>query len=283
MKNILKSASVILFLFSLVAPSVQVYAQDKKLKWNENQSSASIVMTWNKDTPESEMNDDIKALKEQGVTIKYSDVKRNSNNEITAIKVSFSDENGNKGELHLDYKKPISTIEFFKNDDEIGFGRRENSNPFEMADLGSNELFKQFQFKNADPNSKSFIFSMPEKGGVFGKSKIIIKDPTKKELIIEDGKIIEGGDDYTAEELEKIKENHKIEASPMQGIFDLRDEEGMKDFKNQFQNLLPKSTSVEEINEAKEELIKAKEELIKAREELQKTNETIKKAKKVTK
>lgn len=275
MKNILKkSALTNLILFLLFATSINVFAQDKKLKWNENQSSISVVMTWNKDTPESEMNDDIKALKDQGVTIKYSDVKRNSKNEITAIKVSFSDENGNKGELHLDYKKPISTIEFFKNDDEIGFGKPENSNPFEMADLGRNELLKQFQFKNADPNSESFSFSMPEKGGVFGKSKIIIKDPTKKELIIEDGKIIEGGDDYTAEELEKIKENNKIETTPMQGIFDLRDEEGMKDFKNQFQKLIPKSESVEELNAAKDELIKAREELVKAREELQKVNGT---------
>lgn len=206
MENILKkSALTNLILFLLFATSINVFAQDKKLKWNENQSSISVVMTWNKDTPESEMNDDIKALKDQGVTIKYTDVKRNSKNEITAIKVSFSDENGNKGELHLDYKKPISTIEFFKNDDEIGFGKRENSNPFEMADLGRNELLKQFQFKNTDPNSESFSFSMPEKGGVFGKSKIIIKDPTKKELIIEDGKIVEGGDDYTTEELEKIQ------------------------------------------------------------------------------
>lgn len=275
MENILKkSALTNLILFLLFATYINVFAQDKKLKWNENQSSISVVMTWNKDTPESEMNDDIKALKDQGVTIKYTDVKRNSKNEITAIKVSFSDENGNKGELHLDYKKPISTIEFFKNDDEIGFGKRENSNPFEMADLGRNELLKQFQFKNTDPNSESFSFSMPEKGGVFGKSKIIIKDPTKKELIIEDGKIVEGGDDYTTEELERIQKNHRIETSPLQGIFDLRDEDGMKDFKNQFQKLLPKSESVEELNAAKDELIKAREELVKAREELQKVKGT---------
>lgn len=54
----------------------------------------------------------------------------------------------------------------------------------------------------------------------------------------------------------------------------MRDEDGMKDFKNQFQKLLPKSESVEELNAAKDELIKAREELVKAREDIQKVNGT---------
>ena len=118
------------------------------------------------------------------------------------------------------------------------------------------------------------------------KSKIIIKNPNKKQLVIEDGKVIEGGEDYSAEELEKIKNEHRIEMhnsedknpTSIQGFYDLRDDEGMKNFKNQFQNLLPKSESVEELNAAKDELIKAKEELIKAREELQKANQNSNKA-----
>ena len=273
--NFKKSALVTLVLFVLVSVSTVAVAQNKKMEWNNDKTASSVVMTWNKNTPESEMNDDIKALKEHGVTIKYSNVKRNAVNEITGIKVSFSDDLGNKGELNLDYKKPINTISFYKKEDEIGFGNPENSNQFGMSNLGGNELFKQFQFKNADPNSESFGFAMPENGGVFGKSKIIIKDPNKKELIIEDGKVIEGGDDYTAEELEKIKNSHKVETSPLQGVFDLRDDEGMKNFKNQFQKLLPKSESVDELNAAKDELTKAKDELVKAREELQKANENL--------
>ena len=273
--NFKKSALVTLVLFVLVSVSTVAVAQNKKMEWNNDKTSSSVVMTWNKNTPESEMNDDIKALKEHGVTIKYSNVKRNAVNEITGIKVSFSDDLGNKGELNLDYKKPINSISFYKKDDEIGFGNPENSNQFGISNLGGNELFKQFQFKKADPNSESFGFAMPENGGVFGKSKIIIKDPNKKELIIEDGKVIEGGDDYTAEELEKIKNSHKVETSPLQGVFDLRDDEGMKNFKNQFQKLLPKSESVDELNAAKDELTKAKDELVKAREELQKANENL--------
>lgn len=289
MKNKLKNlATAALFFFSIVATTTNVVAQDKKIEWSNDTSSSSIVMTWNKNTPESEMNDDIKALKEQGVDIKYSNIKRNSSDEITSIKVSFNDNKGNKGELNLDYTKPIPTITFFKNQDQVGFGQSENSNPFEIRDLSNNGMIKQFRFEDLDPKSESFTFSFPDDKGMFSstKSKIIIKNPNKKQLVIEDGKVIEGGEDYSAEELEKIKSEHRIEMhnsedknpTSIQGFYDLRDDEGMKNFKNQFQNLLPKSESVEELNAAKEELIKAKEELIKAREELQKANQNSNKA-----
>ncbi|MEN9929450.1 MAG: hypothetical protein RLZZ231_1371 [Bacteroidota bacterium] len=289
MKNNLKNlATSALFILSMVAMPTNVVAQDKKMEWTEDTSSSSIVMTWNKDTPESEMNSDIKALKEHGVDIKYSNIKRNNANEITAIKVSFNDNKGNKGDLNLEYKNPIPTITFFKNQDQVGFGQSENSNPFEINDLSTNGIIKQFRFEDLDPKSESFHFSFPETKRMLGstKSKIIIKNPNKKQLVIEDGKVIEGGDDYSAEELEKIKSEHTIELqnseemnpTTIQGFYDLRDDEGMKNFKNQFQNLLPKSESVDEINAAKEEIIKAKEELIKAREELQKANQSSNKA-----
>ena len=274
MKNIIKkTAFVILFLFSLVSLATKTVAQDKKMEWNRNDTSTSIVMTWNKNTPESEMNDDIKALKEHGVNIKYSNVKRNGANEITAIKVSFSDENGNKGELNLDYKKAINDISIYKIGDDVGFGAPAKSMAFDFAGLDGGEMLKNFKFDDLDGNSKSFSFTFPDKGMIEKKSRIIIKDPKKKELIIEDGKIIEGGDDYTPEELEKIQNEHRLKPNSDLDLFDLRDEEGMKNFKNQFQNLLPKSNAVDELNAAKEELNKAKEELIKAREELERATE----------
>jgi hypothetical protein len=279
--NFKKSVLVILVLFSLVVVSTNAVAQDKKMEWDEGQSNNSIVMTWNKNTPESEMNDDIKALKEHGVTVKYSNLKRNSANEITAIKVSFSDKNGDKGELNYEMNKAIPTITLTKSNDQVGFGASNNSTPFELADFGNNQIFKQFKFDNSDPKTEMFGFAFPDSAKILSqkKSRIVIKDPNKKQLIIENGEVIEGGEDYTSEELDKIKNDHKIEmddenSTAIKGYFDLRDEEGMKDFKNQFQKLLPKSESVEEINAAKDELIKAREELTKAREELQKVNGT---------
>ena len=81
-----------------------------------------IVMTWNKSTPESEMKDDIKALGEKGITIHYSDIKRNAKNEITGIRVDYSDRKGNKGNIEYNNQKPIGTIKFYKNGEEVGFG-----------------------------------------------------------------------------------------------------------------------------------------------------------------
>ena len=126
-----------------------------------------IVMTWNKSTPESEMKDDIKALGEKGITIHYSDVKRNAKNEITGIRVDYSDRKGNKGNIEYNNQKPIGTIKFYKNGEEVGFGDPNGSdtriagNDFMNMNGLTNpqDLMKQFQLGNGDKNSQSFSFS----------------------------------------------------------------------------------------------------------------------------
>jgi hypothetical protein len=72
------------------------FSQGNLFSNSENANADDVVMTWNKDTPEQEMKDDIKAMAEKGITIKYKDVKRNSKNEITAIKVSYEDRKGRR-------------------------------------------------------------------------------------------------------------------------------------------------------------------------------------------
>ena len=69
------------FLLALLLP-IFSFAQSEN-----NIHKDDIVMTWKKNTPEQEMKDDCKALVEKGITIKYSDVKRNSKDEITGIRV----------------------------------------------------------------------------------------------------------------------------------------------------------------------------------------------------
>ena len=192
------------FLLSTLVSTAQT--SSKSFNWSPKNAKENVVMTWNKNTPEQEMKDDIKALSEYGVTIKYSNLKRNAKNEITAIDVTFEDKNGNKGSLSYDNRSPISTIKFFKNGDEVGFGDAANSfngNPF-MADFSGNDDFlKEFNF-NFDNDSLATSkpdFKFPD-GQSFGqtKSKIIIKKEGKKPLILEDGNVVEGGDDYTPEE-----------------------------------------------------------------------------------
>ncbi len=285
------------FLFSIIS-----VAQTNKLSFSSSETHKDdIVMTWKKDTPEQEMKDDCKALAEKGITIKYSDVKRNSKEEITGIHLEYSDRKGNKGNLEYANQNPIGTITFYKNGDEIGFGTPSQNN-FGLANAeglfdfsNPQELLKQFQQGNS--NSKSYSFSFPEEGEVYGqtKSRIEIQKEGKKPLVIEDGKVIEGGDDYSAEELDKIKSDNKVEQfgfSDDEGKsneFDYRNQKGLEEFKKQMKKIKIKidadksESSMSDFDQTKEDMIKAKEEMIKAREELEKTKKELEKSKGKTK
>lgn len=297
-----KNKTIWTYTLSAFLISIISVAQTNKLSLSGSEvHKDDIVMTWKKDTPEQEMKDDCKALAEKGITIKYSDVKRNSKEEITGIHVEYSDRKGNKGNLEYDNQNPIGTITFYKNGDEIGFGTPYQNN-FGLANAeglfdfsNPQELLKQFQQGNS--NSKSYSFSFPEEGEVYGqtKSRIEIQKKGKKPLVIEDGKVIEGGDDYSAEELDKIKSENKVEQfgfSDDEGKsneFDFRNQKGLDEFKKQMKKIKIKidndksESSMSDFDQTKEDMIKAKEEMIKAREELEKTKKELEKSKGKTK
>ena len=193
--------------------SINASAQQNSFSLNDTLNSKDdVVMTWDKNTPETEMNDDVKALSKKGITIKYSNIKRNSQNEITAIKVEYVDRKGNKGNLEYNNQNPISQIVFFKQNDAIGFGQASNgdsmfvNNPFMNGFANADDIMKQFNINPNDKDSHSFNFSLPNNGQMNGKSKsrIEIQKDGKKPLIIEDGVVIEGADDYSPEEIEKL-------------------------------------------------------------------------------
>ena len=292
--------------FAFVLPALVAFlfnqnvalAQQNPFTWNNQANSDDIVMTWNKNTPESEMKDDIKALGEKGITIKYSGLKRNSKEEITAIKVEYSDRKGNKGKLELDNANPIATIKFFKQGDTVGFGEPSNGNDFFAGNpmmggfAGADDIMKRFNF-GGDKNSQSYSFSFPENPN-FGDSetRIMIQKDGKKPLVFRNGEVVEGGDDYTPEEIEEIRKNSKIEFSGTPGTnlgekqFDFRSNEGLENFKKQMEEMKSSfggskensnlEKTKEEIQKAKEEMVKAKEELEKARKEIEKSKTTIK-------
>jgi hypothetical protein len=279
----------------IIGGSVSIWAQNKKkqdlIAINDN--SKDVVMTWNKTTPESEMNDDVKALKKYGVTINYADVKRNAKNEITGLKVSYEDEKGNKGELKLNQQSPISTISFYKAGSEIGFGTPANSNGMEnffFNGVPNGKMLQQFGFHDEDgnPSTDNFQFNFSDNNDApksNRKSKIVIKKPNKKDLIIEDGEVISGADDYTAEEIEKIKKDSEIasdnignkEVNPL-GEFDLRNEKGVQEFKKKIKKII---SSDETDTDEKSELAKAKDEMIKAKKELEKARIALEQANKI--
>lgn len=285
---------------------ITIFAQGKNASpFNNKKPSDNIYMTWNKSTPETEMNDDIKALSEHGVTITYSDVKRNDKGEITAIKVTYADKNGSKGSLTLDNQKPINTIKFYKQDDEVGFGEPSGSEFMTgngLADsFNGNDMMKGFQFQDDKDGlpGQQYHFEFPN-GNAFGQSsaKMIIKKDGKKPLVMENGNIVEGGDDYTKEELDEIKKNNKMEFYSQQdmpgfnfnqngnGFEDLAAQ--MKKMQEQMNQMMqqqsfsqsdtsPKAKS--DLDGTKEEMLKAKEEMKKAKEEMEKAKKELEKAK----
>ena len=283
--NTRKHYFTLALVFSLIiGGSVAVLAQNQKKKEiiEINNENDDVVMTWNKTTPESEMNEDVKALKEYGVTINYSDVKRNDKNEIVGLKVSYEDEKGNKGELKLNQQSPISTITFYKSGNEIGFGSPTNSNSintllFNGLPKGQGLQLFGFHDEEGNPSIENFSFNFADKNKSpksITKSKTIIKKPNKKDLIIEDGIVIAGSEDYSAEEIEQLKKDSSkqpnlFDNSDLSELdeFDLRNEKGAQDFRKKIKKMIHSEDS--DANE-KSELVKAKDEMIKAKEELEK-------------
>lgn len=279
----------------LLLTSLFTVAQTKSQSFSLSDKTAkdNVVMTWNKNTPEQEMKDDIKALKEYGVTIKYSNIKRNDKNEITAIEVAFEDENGSKGNLSYNSPKPIPTIKFYKQNDSMGFGEPVNNfgnSPF-ISSFSGDDLMKNFQF-NFDSDSLSvdkFDFKLPEGQG-FGqaKSRIKILRDDRKPLVIEDGKVIEGGSDYTKEELDEIQKNNKNDLFSKREFpgfnFNGNDDvaQQMKKMQEQIDRLMKhnklenETPTDKDLEDSKKELEKAKKELEEARKELKKSKSSLK-------
>lgn len=261
-------------------------AQESKSKEKEKEIiSKNITMRWNKSTPESEMNDDIKALKEAGVTVKYSNVKRNKNGEIIAIKVEYKADNGSSGSQEYNGSTPISDIYITKNDDKIGFVQNtlENGLAFQNFDwnMGKNDF-------TLDPNAFGFQDRMNK------KSKIIIQKDGKDPLVIEDGEVIKGGEGYSEEEINKFKKENKMDFGDGKSFSFRFDDNDINDLKEKikiqmekFQNgdsdfILRdngKNSNDPDYKKAKEEMLKAKEEMQKAREELEKTRQEMQKTK----
>ncbi len=295
---IMKTIYVILFSLAIQLS----FAQERKMLFNTDDSG--VVMTWNKDTPETEMQDDIKALrKNNGVTIEYSKVKRNDKNEIISLRIEYKDNDGNSGSQEYDGKNPIDGIRFHKDANGIGFGESQQNigmafNNFDFGDL-QNQFENRIQMDTIGSN-KSFSFNFNDENEspkIQKKSKIIIQKDGKKQLVIEDGKVIEGQDDYSKEEIEKIQNENKINEGSLNFKFnsDNMDLGNMKEQMEKMQRQLmkimpeidensksdtPKSSydapTRDELKKTKDEMLKAKEEMQQAKKELQKAKSELK-------
>ncbi|RZJ71061.1 M56 family metallopeptidase [Flavobacterium sp.] len=104
---------------------VKVIAQEKHadaLFFSGAQQGVEVVVT--KNTTDAELKQQAEEVKKNhGIKLKFSKVKRNSAGEIVAIKAEFKDEFGKKGTTMVSGDKAIEPIRFFKNGNNVGFGK----------------------------------------------------------------------------------------------------------------------------------------------------------------
>lgn len=103
---------------------VNVIAQEKHSTVNaEVISTKDISVVIDKNSTDQQLKEASEQAKAQGVTLKFSKVKRNSAGEIVAIKAVYKDQNGNSGTSQINGDEAIKPMRFFKDDHgAIGFG-----------------------------------------------------------------------------------------------------------------------------------------------------------------
>ena len=159
---ILPALTAFMFFFQ-----IKTIAQEIK----ENQKVAALV--WSKNATEEEFKEDAKRLKELGVTLKFSKIKRNNKGEITAIKIEYKDANGKTGMTHIQDDEPIKPIYFHKTRDKIGFGK-------------SNDIRIAHHLNDDKENNFGFSFLGDDKDIMTQIEKIEIPDTPEAPEVLEE-------------------------------------------------------------------------------------------------
>jgi hypothetical protein len=269
MKYAIKFASLLLFVvFNSFAQTSENDPVVKLLK-------DMYFVTWNKNTPEQQMKDDVRVFAEKGVTLKYSNVKRNDNNEIIAITISYKTKIGEKGSLRYDNIKPIGDIKIYKQNNEVGFGQMPMLNvgvAFSSSAEQEDALMKNYKYTypNEKPSGPRTITSIQRTG--------------KEPLIIEDGKVIEGGTDYTKDEIDEVIKRTNESSAGSGGYKQFNYKKGNQDFSQQLDQVQKQlnelkqkqENSENEIQQAEEKIKKVEDDVKEAKKEVKKTNSTSK-------
>jgi hypothetical protein len=170
----------------------------------------------------------VKVFAEKGVTLKYSNVKRNESNEIIAITISYKTKIGEKGSLSYDNIKPIGDIKIYKQNNEVGFGQT----PMFPAGLTFSS--------SVDPEDtmmKNYKYSYPNEKPSGPRIITSIQRTGKEPLIIEDGKVIEGGSDYTKEEIDEFIKQSNESSTGVVGYKQFNYKKGNQDFSRQLEQI----------------------------------------------
>ena len=144
------SAFILLFQVETVA---QVKENSKNIENKATDAVAVAVGFYiDKNATDAELQSDSKELKKQGIDYKISNVKRNKNNEIIAIKITFNDNKGNKGVKDINGKNPIEPIYFSTENGKIGFANEPDLKGYIVDEILSKQFGTEIKVKRATAN-----------------------------------------------------------------------------------------------------------------------------------
>ncbi len=98
--------------------SFNTYSTNKESK-SVYQKDVNVNITVDSDTSDEELEDIKKMLKEHGITVKFSNIERNEEGELTAIKIELKDANGNTAVSQTSSNRPIQTFSFGKKNNSL--------------------------------------------------------------------------------------------------------------------------------------------------------------------
>ena len=160
-RNSIKYAIIIPALICfIIFFQVQIIAREK-LENNaigrlSNDNHIRLVI--DKNTTDAELKEYTAMMKEEGISLKSSKVKRNNAGEIIGIKLDFKDQNGNKGSSHVNGTEPIKPIQFYKNNSGVGFGSPKQVKVFTHSTNSENEDATSITIDDSTDVADSFNF-----------------------------------------------------------------------------------------------------------------------------
>ena len=144
-RNSLKYLAILpLLTIFMLQFQVKTVAQEKPRTDQKNNFDTEIVI--DKNSTDADLKQKAEELKKEGVILKFSKVKRNSKNEIIAIKTSYEDAKGNSSENYQKSDKPITPLKISASSNSISIssvGLSVYENPRNLSTVTSKTQISQ--------------------------------------------------------------------------------------------------------------------------------------------
>lgn len=166
---------------------------DKAIQSKSSLLQKTIEIEINKNTTDSQLKEIAETLKKDDIDFSFKNVKRNSNDEITGINISYKDSDGNTGNYSLSSDNPINTFYFFKNENgSIGFKSANSSSKKnykkwtvakELSNVEREEMMKErkrFMEEHKEEMMKEREHMMQERMKMMEEHKAMSKERRKE-------------------------------------------------------------------------------------------------------